>query len=74
MGPIRKDALPTWRLRRTLGCHFCGRPATQVQRIVAGVSAHICDACITECVSVLMNNGGFRAPPPERAHEPLPAR
>jgi hypothetical protein len=36
-----------------LRCSFCGRDAGDVQRLVAGASAHICDACINQCVRVL---------------------
>jgi hypothetical protein len=42
-----------------LRCSFCGRKADEVARLVAGASAHICDACITKCVAVLEQHGGF---------------
>ena len=41
------------RLFRPLRCSFCGRDAEQVERLVAGASAHICDDCITQCLAVL---------------------
>ncbi|HVY59340.1 MAG TPA: ClpX C4-type zinc finger protein [Xanthobacteraceae bacterium] len=45
--------------RRRLRCSFCGRRDTEVNRLVAGASAFICDDCIAKCVTVLHDNGGF---------------
>jgi hypothetical protein len=64
MKPLASDRLATLggllrRLRPGLHCSFCGRGADQVERLVAGASAHICDACIAACVVVLDHNGGF---------------
>jgi ClpX C4-type zinc finger len=42
-----------------LRCSFCGRKADAVGRLVAGASAHICDECITKCVAILEQHGGF---------------
>ena len=39
--------------RPPLACSFCGRDAKQVERLVAGASAHMCDDCITKCLDVL---------------------
>ena len=39
--------------RPPLACSFCGRNDQQVERLVAGASAHICDDCITKCFDVL---------------------
>jgi ATP-dependent protease Clp ATPase subunit len=36
-----------------LQCSFCRRNAAAVDRLVAGASAYICDACVAECVAVL---------------------
>jgi hypothetical protein len=40
------------------------RGADTVGRLVAGPSVYICDACITTCVAVLEQNGGFPPSPP----------
>jgi hypothetical protein len=48
--------------RPRLRCLFCGRNADAVERLVAGASAHICDACITKCVAILVQHVGFVAP------------
>jgi hypothetical protein len=39
--------------RPLLACSFCGRNAHQVERLVAGASALICDDCIAKCLVVL---------------------
>jgi ClpX C4-type zinc finger protein len=49
--------------RPQLRCSFCGRPAGAVDRLVAGASAHICDACIEKCVAILEQHGGTPAAP-----------
>jgi ClpX C4-type zinc finger len=54
--------------RGSLHCSFCGRDHTQVERLVAGGSAHICDGCIAECVAVLDKHGGFDRPGPTQTH------
>jgi ClpX C4-type zinc finger len=63
-----KGTLRTMRPSRRLRCSFCGRKADEVERLVAGVKAYICDACISECVAVLQDKGGFEPPRPGRAH------
>ena len=34
-------------------CSFCGKPQTQVQRMVAGNGAYICNECIYLCMSIV---------------------
>jgi hypothetical protein len=46
-------------LRAPLRCSFCHRHADDVERLVAGASAYICDACIARCVAILETHGGF---------------
>jgi ATP-dependent Clp protease ATP-binding subunit ClpX len=57
--------------RPGLSCSFCGRAADQVQRLVAGASAHICDDCISECVAVLERHPVRAAPEATGAHTPM---
>jgi len=47
------------RLVPGLRCSFCRRSAAEVERLVSGASAYICDACIADCVAVLEQHGGF---------------
>jgi ATP-dependent Clp protease ATP-binding subunit ClpX len=51
--------------RPPLACSFCGRNAEQVERLVAGASAHICDNCITQCLDVLERHPVPPRPPTE---------
>ena len=37
-------------------CSFCGRTAEQVQSMIAGPDAYICDACVASSVDILRNN------------------
>jgi len=34
-------------------CSFCGKPNTEVGRLVAGPGVYICDGCITLCNDIL---------------------
>lgn len=40
----------------SIKCSFCGRNAEQVQSIIAGPDAYICDACVASSVDILRNN------------------
>ena len=63
-----KGTLRTMRPLQRLRCSFCGRRSEDVGRLVAGAKAYICDTCISECVAVLQDNGGFETPRPSRVH------
>ena len=44
-------------------CSFCGRPQSQVTRLVAGPDVYICDECVELCVDIIRDesapkNGG----------------
>jgi ATP-dependent Clp protease ATP-binding subunit ClpX len=34
-------------------CSFCGRPKEDVNLLIAGVSGHICDACIDQAYNII---------------------
>ena len=34
-------------------CSFCGRPHTEVAKLIAGPGIYICDACVDKCESIL---------------------
>jgi ATP-dependent protease Clp ATPase subunit len=38
-------------------CSFCGRSEEQVQRLIAGQGAFICDECVALCSEVLTADG-----------------
>ena len=41
---------------KQLKCSFCGKPHTQVNRLVAGPGVYICDDCIHICMDILNEN------------------
>jgi hypothetical protein len=43
--------------RFRLACSFCGRSAAQVEKLVAGKRAYICDRCAEETIRI-MNAAG----------------
>ena len=38
---------------KQLKCSFCGKPQSQVNRLVAGPGVYICDECIQVCQEIL---------------------
>ena len=38
----------------TLRCSFCGKPDSQVQRVIQGPGVCICDDCVYLCLQVLL--------------------
>jgi len=44
-------------------CSFCGKPTTEVERLVAGPGVYICNECIALCNDILAQHAG-RAPVP----------
>jgi hypothetical protein len=39
--------------RRRLRCSFCGKPDSEVGKLLAGPKAYICDACVAVCSGIL---------------------
>ena len=39
--------------RRSLRCSFCGRPQSQVNRLIAGNGSYICNDCVRTCMSII---------------------
>ena len=55
-------------LSEEVTCSFCGKPQSQVAKIVAGPDAYICNECVHLCVDIIEGElGGPRddQPPPE---------
>lgn len=42
-----------------LRCSFCGKPEHQVERLLYGDSAYICDECVALCYGMLIEDGLF---------------
>ncbi len=67
---------------KELVCSFCGRPQSQVKRLIAGPGVYICDECINICSEILAEEAavsaapkpaaeGFRLPSPKEISEKL---
>jgi biotin operon repressor len=41
------------KLRRRLRCSFCGKPESEVQKLIGGPKVAICDACVGVCNKIL---------------------
>lgn len=39
--------------RKEIKCSFCGRSKTEVNVLIAGITGHICDNCITQAQSII---------------------
>ncbi len=46
---------------RTVRCSFCGKRQDQVDRVIAGHSAYICNECVSLCNSILGENFNITA-------------
>jgi hypothetical protein len=46
--------------RFRLACSFCGRKAADVNKLVAGRSAYICDRCAEQSVRIMEGSGDLR--------------
>ena len=44
------------RNRQDIHCSFCGRPQTEVGRLIYGRNAYICNECIEMCAELLSEN------------------
>jgi len=59
----------TWwsrKVERDTICTFCGRPPSEVAKLLAGPDVHVCDACVARAERVLVGReGGALALAPE---------
>ena len=53
-------------------CSFCGRPAEQVDGMVAGPNVNICSECIALCNDILENQYGVESEPMDLGNLPKP--
>lgn len=44
--------------KRETSCSFCGRPRSQVGMLIAGLSGHICESCISQGFSIVQEEMG----------------
>ena len=43
--------------KKESGCSFCGRPRNEVEMLIAGVTGHICENCVTQANSIILEEG-----------------
>lgn len=53
--------------KKETSCSFCGRPRSQVGMLIAGLSGHICESCITQGYSIVQEE--FKGLPGETFRE-----
>jgi ClpX C4-type zinc finger len=57
------DIVVEEKIQRKASSNECSQPRLsgeyRFKRLVAGVSGYICDECVTKCVAVLEQHGGF---------------
>ena len=39
--------------KKETGCSFCGRPKEEVGMLIAGVSGHICESCVSQAHTIV---------------------
>ena len=65
--------MPNTPTNHEITCSFCGKPAGDARRIIAGISAYICDECVEMCYDLIAGDAEqvqglflimLHAPPP----------
>ena len=45
----------------SIRCSFCGREKKEVNVLIAGITGHICDSCITQAHLIVKEEGGVKS-------------
>jgi len=48
-------------LEDSIRCSFCGREKKEVNVLIAGITGHICDSCITQAHLIVKEEGGIKS-------------
>jgi len=60
--------LPPSRSLESIRCSFCGKPATEVGKVIAGPgSAAICNECVELCAEIIAEERAGDEPPDSAA-------
>ncbi len=57
--------------KKETNCSFCGRPRAEVGMLIAGVSGHICESCITQGYTIVQEEMGAGNKAATKPQEPL---
>lgn len=57
--------------KKETNCSFCGRPRAEVGMLIAGVSGHICESCITQGYTIVQEEMGAGNKATTKSQEPL---
>ena len=38
---------------KQIRCSFCGRPESQVEKVISGPGAYICNECVLLCMDII---------------------
>jgi ATP-dependent Clp protease ATP-binding subunit ClpX len=57
--------------KKETNCSFCGRPRAEVGMLIAGVSGHICESCITQGYTIVQEEMGAGNKTATKTQEPL---
>ena len=63
--------------KREIRCSFCGKPQSEVHKLIAGPNVYICNECIEICQSILDEEFGFEgdvASSAAKANAPAPEK
>ena len=47
---------------KVIRCSFCGKPQSDVKRLVAGPNVYICNECVELCLEIIEDNSGEEKP------------
>ena len=45
----------------SIRCSFCGREKKEVNVLIAGITGHICDSCISQAHLIVKEEGGLKS-------------
>ena len=48
--------MPRTDATKTIRCSFCGKPQSEVNRLIAGNGSYICDECVRLCMGIIDEN------------------
>ncbi|MBS4173438.1 hypothetical protein KHA87_09095 [Bacillus sp. FJAT-49736] len=50
---MTNDKAPEDSTKLSLHCSFCGKPANEVPKLIAGPGVYICKGCVEKCNEIL---------------------